>query len=293
MTFQCQSTGIGANVLAGFRIVIDSQNGPEVQRWLAGGNDVGIGAVQFQSTPLIAGTYTIKGQFRVAGGALDLEVGPVQLSAQGLQAAIGPVGPVGPTGATGDVGPTGDQGVTGDVGPTGDQGVTGDVGPTGDQGVTGDVGPTGDQGVTGDVGATGDQGVTGAASLSIEQTGSEATGTTTSVPVGPTTPTGWTEKLSMTTSSLPTGLYRVGYTYSWWTDVKEKEMEVRVQLDDAALLALQSMSNPGGVGTLGVLSGGFAYANLGGVHTIDIDFGAPGGDTVNIRQARIELWKAD
>jgi len=117
----------------------------------------------------------------------------------------GPTGGTGPTGATGATstvaGPTGATGATSTVaGPTGDTGPTGATGATSTvAGPTGDTGPTGATGATGATstvaGPTGDTGPTG------------ATGATSTVagPTGDTGPTGATGPTVLTVSNTSTG----------------------------------------------------------------------------------------
>lgn len=72
------NTSAGGSSTFGVRIVIDAQNGGEVQRFLSGATDTGIGSVLHLSTSLAAGTYTVKVQmYRVSGGGT-----PQMLTAQ-------------------------------------------------------------------------------------------------------------------------------------------------------------------------------------------------------------------
>ncbi|UCC72335.1 MAG: hypothetical protein JSV86_18505 [Gemmatimonadota bacterium] len=115
-------TSSGSNSTAGVRIVIDTSNGPEMQRFLPGTNDRGLGGAEHRSGVLPAGTYTVKVQMRVPTGAATLQMTEAQLFAISENGAQGPTGATGATGATGPTGPTGATGAPGATGPTGPAG---------------------------------------------------------------------------------------------------------------------------------------------------------------------------
>lgn len=105
-----------------------------------------------------------------------------------------------------------------------------------------------------------------------------------------TTSTTFQEKLSLTTPSLDAGTYYVGWYFEYATDVNNKELEFRVQIDDTTdVLDI----NPEGRADKFVSSAGFNPTNFtSGVHTIDIDYRrlAP-NTTAKIRSARLILWR--
>jgi len=233
MTFEAESSGVGANATIGVCINIAGETGPEHQRFLSGTDDVGLGSVQYKSTVLATGIHSFTGYFRKVSGTKDVQVNKAEMHVFAMQAAIGPTGPTGSqgvqgpigvtaptasTGATGPAGPTGSTGadstVAGPIGPTG-AGVTGSIGPTGVTstvpgptgpigitgagvtGPTGIIGPTGNIGPTGDVvytGTTGATGPTGASGLTGSDGPTGITGPTGAVGVdGDTGPTGYSD----------------------------------------------------------------------------------------------------
>lgn len=230
---------------------------------------------------------------------------------QGIQGVPGAKGDIGPQGIQGNPGPKGDQG---DPGPQGIQGIQGEQGPqglTGDvgsQGPQGDPGPQGIQGVKGDQGDPGPQGIQGLQG-----------------PQGPTGPQGpqgepglngtsifgsyfqhnYTEEerrsysnpfseyapsVTITTPSLPLGLYRIG----WYAEMN-----------------IDSTSSQ--IGTLAFLNGlvigaeyiepkdgrnwyafhGFKYEALSGVNVIKVATGKYSGGSGQYftRRQRLEIWR--
>jgi len=79
MTVECSSTG-AANNTGAWAISINGVDGTEIQRFLSGTSDTGAMAVQ-AAADLPAGTYTIKGRHRRAGGAGTINTDVAQLSA--------------------------------------------------------------------------------------------------------------------------------------------------------------------------------------------------------------------
>lgn len=105
-----QSAGTAIGV-GGFRIVIDAQNGDTGQQSYVTTVDKHSGAMVFRSVELAAGTYTVKGQYRITGGVTPtLTVEAAELFAMGMVAARGPTGATGPTGPAGPTGPGGGGG---------------------------------------------------------------------------------------------------------------------------------------------------------------------------------------
>jgi len=112
-----------------------------------------------------------------------------------------------------------------------------------------------------------------------------------------TTSTTFQQKLRMTTSSLPAGDFRIGYYFEVSQDNGDKRFNAQVELNDTTLLA-QNTSATNIVTDTGdgfAQSGGFKEETLiAGVHTVDIDFRATtDGGTIEIRRARIELWRVN
>ena len=83
MSFDLKSNG--SPLVAGLAISIDGVDGLVYERYLSGTNDQGVGAIIFQSAPLVAGTYTVKGRFSRVSGAGTLEVSVADILAIGMQ----------------------------------------------------------------------------------------------------------------------------------------------------------------------------------------------------------------
>jgi len=100
------------------------------------------------------------------------------------------------------------------------------------------------------------------------------------------------QKLRVTTSSLPSGTYRIGYTCEVRTT--DEDMNIRVQINDTTTIA-QFEHSQGSDGDDAIsywaLMGGFDQRSLSGVVNVDMDFNDAGGGTAQIRKARIEIWR--
>jgi len=104
-----------------------------------------------------------------------------------------------------------------------------------------------------------------------------------------TTSTSMQQKLRLTTSSLPAGTYRIGWSYEYGQSGISDSFGARVQIDDVttimqALIEIKDTTDE-------IPSSGFAVVSLSsGVHFIDLDFNAETG-TSYIRNARLEIWR--
>ena len=119
--------------------------------------------------------------------------------ATGATGAAGTAGATGPTGLTGAVGAAGATGLTGLTGATGSNGATGPTGLTGATGSNGATGPTGLTGAAGTNGATGPTGAAGAVGATGAAGSNGSIGTT-----GPTGAAGPTVLTVSNTSSANT-----------------------------------------------------------------------------------------
>lgn len=104
-----------------------------------------------------------------------------------------------------------------------------------------------------------------------------------------TTSSTFQQKLRLTTPSLPSGTYRIGFYCEYWQSNVSDFCEVKIELNDTTVLAtfiFEPEDNddrwPGG---------GFVYQSLSGVNTIDMDWRQQGGGTAFIRRARLEIWR--
>jgi hypothetical protein len=80
MTFNCNTTG-GSPATGAWAISINSVDGTELQRYMSGTNDSGIGAVQARVTGLSNGTYTVVGRHRRVSGSATVNTNSAQLEA--------------------------------------------------------------------------------------------------------------------------------------------------------------------------------------------------------------------
>lgn len=119
--------------------------------------------------------------------------------------------------------------------------------------------------------------------------------------VSTTNSTNFQQKLRLTTTSLPAGTYRIGWSYQWNHDSSANDFEARVQLDDSQNLeehVEEPQDSGGGFGSTGsnqqFTNSGFQHVSLStGVHTVDIDYRTSdsGGDESSIWNARLEIWR--
>jgi len=114
------------------------------------------------------------------------------------------------------------------------------------------------------------------------------------------TTTAYQEKLKLTTSSIPAGTYRVGWSFTYNHNSTGNDALRRVQLNDSTTLAEyqhEPQDAGGGFGTTGTNqkfpASGFANVTLTtGVHTVDIDLAtSSAGVNTSIWDARIEFWR--
>jgi len=144
--FVFTSSGAAGGTEAEYRFVVGSENG-NVHVIEPYGDLERMGCFSFRTaTQYVAGTYTIKLQWRRTTGTdtvytEDIGISAISCGAEGAQGVQGPQGPEG--GPQGVQGPTGPTGIQGPQGPEG-AGFQGPQGPTGVQGPAG--GPQGPQG---------------------------------------------------------------------------------------------------------------------------------------------------
>lgn len=102
--------------------------------------------------------------------------------------------------------------------------------------------------------------------------------------------TNWTQKLRLTTPSLPGGTYRIGYSYELAMSNISDAALGRVQINDTTTIheAVSEMQDS----TNWLSFSGFYHDTLSGIQNIDIDYATPDtGQTVSIRRARLEIWR--
>ena len=105
--------------------------------------------------------------------------------------------------------------------------------------------------------------------------------------------TSLTQKMRLTTSSVPAGTYVIKVTYRFGQSSDSYVTRIRAQIDDTTtVLDVNSCVGYAGGGTR--KTGGFwIIATLtAATHNIDLDYCAVGGGTAYLSDARISLWRA-
>ena len=107
-----------------------------------------------------------------------------------------------------------------------------------------------------------------------------------------TSSTSYLEKLSITTPSLPSGTYRIGWHYNWNPDQTGFSFQAQVQLDNTTQIMYHEQGVPNIVSDTRIITSGFVYKTLSGITQIDLDYkSALDGKTVRIRDTRLEIWR--
>ncbi len=105
-----------------------------------------------------------------------------------------------------------------------------------------------------------------------------------------TTSTSYVQKLRMTTPSLPSGTYRIGWSYEWRGSSAADDCEYRVSLSAGATIFSAVNIEPKDPTNYAAISG-FIFHTGSGVLNIDIDYASENGDATYIRRARLEIWR--
>lgn len=164
----------------------------------------------------------------------------------------------------------------------GPRGMTGPPGLPGGPGPQGVAGATGAKGATGATGAQGPAGPQGPDPFALYQHGSsDAESSTTS--------STYVEKMRLTTTNLPPGNYRIGYSMEMTNSHRAGNSDFRVQVDDTDTLTEGSSTAPGVANRYSTYSG-FAIVSLGaGVHDIDVDLKSNASNSARMRRTRVEI----
>lgn len=101
-----------------------------------------------------------------------------------------------------------------------------------------------------------------------------------------TTSSTFQNKVTFTTTSLPSGTYRLGYTCEISNASNGVLTELQVTLGGSTV-ALPTMEADNDF----LLFGGFVHRSLSGVVTANMNYRAATGGTAQIRRARLELWR--
>lgn len=107
-----------------------------------------------------------------------------------------------------------------------------------------------------------------------------------------TTSTTYQQKFRMTTPSLPSGTYRIGFYYSWSGQFAGYDAGIRVQVNDTDTIHEQNQGAEA-AGTVGIQTeSGFDYYTGSGVLDIDVDFRSQASfAAVWLREVRLEIWR--
>jgi len=103
----------------------------------------------------------------------------------------------------------------------------------------------------------------------------------------------WIEKMSLTASGLPTGSYRIGWTYQWRHSKANTEFHAQIQVDDTDQIFLYQASPYVDVLYWQPVTGFYYYDVLvSGTHIIDLDYrSSNAGSTSYIKECKMEFWR--
>jgi hypothetical protein len=107
-----------------------------------------------------------------------------------------------------------------------------------------------------------------------------------------TSSTSYQEKLQMVTGNLPSGTYRIGWSYNWSGSSTSRDIRVRLHRNNSEELMYHSQEPKDSGTDQQHPASGFIYKDLSGTHEFDLDFKSENnGTTVWIRDARLEIWR--
>lgn len=97
--------------------------------------------------------------------------------------------------------------------------------------------------------------------------------------------------LTTTTGTVPSGKYRVGWSFEYQINSKGQDFEARVQVNNSTTIAEINVEPKDQ--TSYFPASGFAELEFGsnGTHQIDVDFASEGNETSRIRKTRVEFWR--
>jgi hypothetical protein len=113
-----------------------------------------------------------------------------------------------------------------------------------------------------------------------------------------TTSNTYQQKLRLTTSTVPAGTYRIGWSFAHASTTDKLDCGFKIELDDTTVLSepIPNMKGKSAGGSYYGMSG-FKHTSLTNAsHTIDIDYIANlnlEAGTTYIKQARIEIWRVE
>jgi uncharacterized membrane protein YgcG len=153
----------------------------------------------------------------------------------------------------------------------------------GTSGTSGSSGTSGNSGTSGSSGSSGTSGSTPVFGTYFQSISSENESSTTS--------SSYQQKVRLTTSNLPKGIYRIGFYFETRQSNASDAVEVRIQENDTYTIA-NVEQEPDDYRDI-FSYGGFIYRKLEGINYIDIDWRQQRGSTAYIRRARLEIWRVE
>jgi len=105
-----------------------------------------------------------------------------------------------------------------------------------------------------------------------------------------TTSTSPVNKLTMTTSSLDAGDYKINWYYEWRRDSNSSDFRAQVVIDSTTTIMEQSEESQDN-NSWHTEGGFYNHTFTAGSHTIELDYWGESTSTSYIRRARIELWR--
>ena len=98
---------------------------------------------------------------------------------------------------------------------------------------------------------------------------------------------------TITTPSIPAGIYRIEWTAQHFTSATSTRPRAQVLLDGATVLTDVASALGAAVAGVHQTVGGFTYVNLtAGIHTVSfLHSRAAGSGTASVREISLEMWK--
>lgn len=116
--------------------------------------------------------------------------------------------------------------------------------------------------------------------------------------ISQTTSTAYQEKISVTISGatgsgIPSGDYRIGFSYEWRQSKQNNQFWARIVIDDTLTIFEREISPFVDVNFWNITTSFYYYPSLvSGTHTIDMDYKTSNSSSVSyIKNAKIEFWR--
>jgi hypothetical protein len=99
-------------------------------------------------------------------------------------------------------------------------------------------------------------------------------------------------RVTITTPTLPSGKYRIGWSYNLYCASTSVSPQARVQINDTDTIHAYLQETSDATANEQAAVSGFYYLASSGIKTIDLDYGPEvAGTSVTIRRARLEFWR--